>query len=122
MKPKKGKSASMSVDRGALFFNDMVAISERVYMDCNSSCDSNYAPLNQGTKWPEQVKPETVPMLDLGKVIILKIKSNLDNCSDQEPTSRDELGRPKRCPDPRLEKLILDRHGVSTGARNLYLL
>ena len=39
----------MSVDRDALFFNDMVAISERVYMDHNSSWDSNYAPLNQGT-------------------------------------------------------------------------
>ena len=61
-------------------------------------------------------------MLDLSKVLILKIKSNFDNGSDQEPTSRDELGRPKRCPHPRLEKLILDRHGVSTGARYIYVL
>lgn len=112
----------MSVDRDALFFNDMVAISERVYMDRNSSWDSNYAPLNQGTQCHEQVKPDFVPILDLGKVIIQKIKNNIENGSDQELTSRDSLGRPKRCPDPRLEKLILDRHGVSTGARNLYQL
>ena len=98
----------------------MVPLSERVYLDRSSSWDSNYAPLNQGAHWPEQVKPESVPILDLGKVIIQKIKNNFESGSNQ--TSRDSLGRPKRCPEPRLEKLILDRYGVQTGARNLYLL
>lgn len=38
----------MCVDRDALLFNDKVSISERVYMEVDSECDSNYELLNQG--------------------------------------------------------------------------
>ncbi len=86
--------------------------------------DSNHTPLySNAHNEPRQKRPQCVPALDLTTISIDKINERRDELAQLGSSSTDELrdsaGRPRRGPNPRLIKRILDEYGVQTGARNI---
>jgi len=81
------------VNRDHLTFNDRVALSDRVYKRWNSwdSMDSNHAPLidSRLLVYHDQVRPEQVPVLDLGKLIKNKKHAQSDISTPSSKPSKD---------------------------------
>ena len=87
--------------------------------------DLNFYPLQMGPI-QEPIRPDFVPELNINKVLIIKHRrakglsvSNMlnktdsnDHQSQSSDESLDSRGRPKRCPNPRLHKKILDQYGI----------
>ncbi len=111
-----------------LFFNDSAPLSDRVYKSWDTvsweSLDSNHTPLyTNAHRELKQKRPTCVPALDLTTISLDKIIDRREELaqlgsSDSEEL-RDSVGRPRRGPNPRLIKRILDEYGVQTGARNI---